>query len=68
MDLSHLTVSDREVVTGILAQKTQAEVATHLGLTEGRVRHRVFTALKVLQTQGENTQHLEDLVKKLCTP
>ena len=40
---------DVEILVGMWATTCQSEVATKLGLTQGRVRHRFFKAVKTLQ-------------------
>ncbi len=40
---------DVEILIGMWATTCQSEVATKLGLTQGRVRHRFFKAVKTLQ-------------------
>jgi DNA-directed RNA polymerase specialized sigma24 family protein len=46
---------DVEILVGMWGTTCQSEVAKKLGLTQGRVRHRFFTAVKVLEkASGEN--------------
>jgi DNA-directed RNA polymerase specialized sigma24 family protein len=46
---------DVEILVGMWGTTCQSEVAKKLGLTQGRVRHRFFTAVKVLEkAAGEN--------------
>jgi len=40
---------DVEILVGMWATTCQSEVATKLGLTQGRVRHRFFKAVKTLE-------------------
>jgi hypothetical protein len=44
---------DVEILVGMWATTCQSEVAKKLGLTQGRVRHRFFTAVKTLAKASE---------------
>lgn len=49
---------DVEILVGMWATTCQSEVATMLGLTQGRVRHRFFKAVRVLDKAVEAHEHL----------
>lgn len=44
---------DVDILIGMWQTTCQSEVATRLGLTQGRVRHRFFKAVKTLQQAAE---------------
>lgn len=49
---------DVEILVGMWLTTCQSEVATRLGLTQGRVRHRFFNAVDVLEgTSKENSKY-----------
>jgi DNA-directed RNA polymerase specialized sigma24 family protein len=43
---------DVDILVGMWLTTCQSEVATQLGLTQGRVRHRFFKAVKVLEARA----------------
>ncbi len=43
---------DVDILVGMWQSTCQSEVATRLGLTQGRVRHRFFKAVKVLEMRA----------------
>ena len=43
---------DVDILVGMWRTTCQSEVATRLGLTQGRVRHRFFKAVKILQIKA----------------
>ncbi len=45
---------DVEILVGMWATTCQSEVASKLGLTQGRVRHRFFKAVKTLEEIAKN--------------
>lgn len=48
---------DVDILVGMWQTTCQSEVATRLGLTQGRVRHRFFGAVKTLEKRaGEDTR------------
>jgi len=48
---------DIDILVGMSETTCQSEVANRLGLTQGRVRHRFFVAVKVLEKRaGEDTR------------
>lgn len=50
---------DVAILVGMWATTCQSEVATELGLTQGRVRHRFFKAVKILEKAAEADKDLE---------
>lgn len=54
---------DVEILVGMWATTCQSEVATLLGLTQGRVRHRFFKAVKVLDKAAEANEQLAPYFK-----
>lgn len=44
---------DVDILVGMWSTTCQSEVANRLGLTQGRVRHRFFNAVKVLEKRSE---------------
>lgn len=50
---------DVAILVGMWATTCQSEVATELGLTQGRVRHRFFKAVKMLEKAAEADKDLE---------
>ena len=45
--------SDIDILVGLWQTSCQLDVATRLQLTQGRVRHRFFTAVKTLESAAE---------------
>lgn len=54
---------DVEILVGMWATTCQSEVATMLGLTQGRVRHRFFKAVKILEKAAEADEQLAPYFK-----
>ncbi len=54
---------DVEILIGMWATTCQSEVATMLGLTQGRVRHRFFKAVKTLDKAAEGNEQLAPYFK-----
>ncbi len=50
---------DVDILVGMWETTCQSEVANKLGLTQGRVRHRFFKAVKTLGKAAENDERLE---------
>lgn len=50
---------DVEILVGMWATTCQSEVATMLGLTQGRVRHRFFKAVKTLEKASADSETLQ---------
>jgi predicted XRE-type DNA-binding protein len=54
---------DVDILVGMWKTTCQSEVATQLGLTQGRVRHRFFGAVKLLERKAAEDTSLEPLFK-----
>lgn len=54
---------DVEILVGMWKTTCQTEVATQLGLTQGRVRHRFFGAVKLLERKASEDGNFEPLFK-----
>lgn len=54
---------DVEILIGMWKTTCQSEVATQLGLTQGRVRHRFFVAVKLLERKTAEDVSFEPLFK-----
>lgn len=54
---------DIDILVGMWETTCQSEVASKLGLTQGRVRHRFFKAVKTLEKAAENDERLESCHK-----
>lgn len=50
---------DVDILVGMWETTCQSEVATKLGLTQGRVRHRFFKAVKTLENAAEKEERFE---------
>lgn len=50
---------DIDILVGMWQTTCQSEVATRLGLTQGRVRHRFFGAVKVLEKRSKEEKKFE---------
>lgn len=50
---------DVDILVGMWETTCQSEVATKLGLTQGRVRHRFFKAVKTLEAAAEKEERFE---------
>lgn len=50
---------DVDILVGMWATTCQSEVASKLGLTQGRVRHRFFKAVKVLEDKATEDPKFE---------
>jgi Sigma-70, region 4 len=54
---------DVEILIGMWKTTCQSEVATQLGLTQGRVRHRFFGVVKLLERKASEDGNFEPLFK-----
>lgn len=54
---------DVDILVGMWKTTCQSEVATQLGLTQGRVRHRFFGAVKLLEKKANEDSSFEPLFK-----
>jgi hypothetical protein len=54
---------DVEILIGMWKTTCQSEVATQLGLTQGRVRHRFLGAVKLLERKASEDGNFELLFK-----
>ena len=54
---------DIDILVGMWGSTCQSAVAEKLGLTQGRVRHRFFRAVKTLHTKAETDPRLEPYAK-----
>jgi len=54
---------DVDILVGMWATTCQSEVAEKLGLTQGRVRHRFFRAVKTLETKAKGDETHEPDVR-----
>lgn len=50
---------DVDILVGMWETTCQSEVASHLGLTQGRVRHRFFKAVETLSGAAEEDERFE---------
>ena len=54
---------DVNILIGMWETTCQSEVANRLGLTQGRVRHRFFKAVKVLETAAQRDAKFSPYLK-----
>jgi DNA-directed RNA polymerase specialized sigma24 family protein len=50
---------DVDILVGMWQTTCQSEVASRLGLTQGRVRHRFFKSVEILKKEAENNEKYE---------
>lgn len=59
LDLSYLSPPDRVLVAHAVSGITHAEISARVGMTEGRVQHRLLHAAKLLRELGQDVTELE---------